>query len=65
MLAFALLLAAPAAAQALEQKLIAGDGVTNAQAGNAVAIEGDTAVLGAPGDAAGLGAVYDLPMVWR
>jgi hypothetical protein len=52
MLAFA----SPAAA--LEQKLTAADGAASDALGSSVAIDGDTIVLGAPGDGAGRGAVY-------
>ncbi|MDQ4081940.1 MAG: FG-GAP repeat protein, partial [Actinomycetota bacterium] len=54
-LALVLWSAAPAAA--LEQKLIAADGIAEARLGRSVAIEGDTAVVGAP-FANGKGAVY-------
>ena len=54
------LLAVPVAAQAqaLEQKLIASDGQPNDFLGSSVAVDGDTAVVGAPGDDAQKGAVY-------
>lgn len=42
----------------LEQKLVAGDGTTSDQFGFAVAIDGDTAVVGARADGGGRGAVY-------
>ena len=57
-IALAALLALPGSALALEQKLIAADGVPFAQAGNSVAVDGGTIVVGAPGDAAGVGAAY-------
>jgi hypothetical protein len=52
----ALVLASPAAA--LGQKLTAADGAASAALGISVAIDGDTLVLGAPGDAGSKGAVY-------
>ena len=55
-LALVLALAAPAAA--LEQKLIATDGAAGDQFGGSVAVDGDTAVVGAVGAEAGRGAVY-------
>jgi len=57
-LAAVVLLALPAGAQALEQTLLAGDGAVGDEFGFAVAIDGDTAVVGAPEAAGGLGAVY-------
>ncbi len=54
----ALGLALPAPAVALEQKLIAADGAGLDQFGSSVAIEGDTAVVGAPTPNAGSGVVY-------
>jgi Ca2+-binding RTX toxin-like protein len=57
-LALTALLALPGSALALEQKLIASDGAEFAQAGNSVAVDGNTLVVGAPGDAAGAGAAY-------
>lgn len=56
--AIVLTLSATVAAQALEQKLIAGDGAASDLLGFAVAVDGDTAVVGAPGDDSGRGAVY-------
>jgi uncharacterized protein (DUF2345 family) len=41
-----------------EQKVTASDGTTNSYFGSAVAIEGDTAVIGADGDASFKGAAY-------
>lgn len=52
----ALVLASPAAA--LEQKLTAADGAASAALGISVAVDADTLVLGAPGDAGQRGAVY-------
>lgn len=54
-LALFLVLAAPAAA--LEQKLTAADGAASDGFGGSVAIEGDTAVVGAPSEDADRGAV--------
>jgi hypothetical protein len=51
-----LALAAPAAA--LEQTLTAADGVAGDQFGQSVAVEGDTAVVGAPFADGARGAVY-------
>ncbi len=60
--ALALGLALPAPAAALEQKLTAADGATDDNLGVSVAIDGDTAVVGAPRDDVGAnteqGAVY-------
>jgi hypothetical protein len=53
-----LLLALPASAGALEQKLIASDGAANDGFGGSVAVDGDTAVAGAPHADGGRGAVY-------
>jgi FG-GAP repeat len=53
-----LLLALPAHAGALEQKLTALDGAQAGAFGTSVAVEGDTAVVGAPGADADRGAVY-------
>jgi Ca2+-binding RTX toxin-like protein len=55
-LALFLVLAAPATA--LEQRLVSADGLAGDQLGISVAVEGDTAVVGAPADDAGRGAVY-------
>ena len=55
-LMFALAVASPAAA--LDQKLTAADGAAGATLGLSVAVDGDTLVLGAPGDAGGRGSVY-------
>jgi hypothetical protein len=52
------LLVLPAPALALEQKLIAPDGAAGDLLGDAVAVDGDTAVVGAPGDDGARGAVY-------
>jgi hypothetical protein len=51
------LLALPGTAHALEQKLVASDGAPGESFGRSVAIDGDTAVVGAPFDD-GRGAVY-------
>ncbi len=51
-------LALPASAAALEQKLIAADGAAGDRLGASVAVEGDTAVVGAPEDEQNAGAVY-------
>ena len=51
-----LVLAAPAAG--LEQRLIASDGAANHLMGISSAVEGDTAVIGAPGADGSEGAVY-------
>jgi hypothetical protein len=45
-------------ASALSQTLLAGDGAPNDHFGTAVAVDGDTAVVGAPNDDANRGAVY-------
>ena len=45
-------------AEALEQKLIASDGQPNDFLGSSVAVDGDTAVVGASGDDGQKGAVY-------
>jgi hypothetical protein len=50
--------ATAAPAVALEQRLVAPDGAPGDELGNAVAVDGDTAVLGAREDDAGRGAVY-------
>ncbi len=50
--------AVPVTAEALEQKLVATDGVANDFLGSSVAVDGDTAVVGAPGDDGQKGAVY-------
>ena len=55
-LSLALALAAPASA--LEQRLVAPDGAGGDELGNAVAVDGDTAVLGVREDDSGRGAVY-------
>jgi FG-GAP repeat len=52
------LVALPPGAHALEQKLVAADGSGNDALAFSVAIDGDTAVLGAPGDDGSKGAVY-------
>jgi hypothetical protein len=52
------LLVLPAPALALEQKLVVPDGAANDELGTSVAIDGDTAVVGAPEDDGGRGAVY-------
>jgi FG-GAP repeat len=52
------LVALPPGAHALEQKLVAADGAADDQLAFSVAIDGDTAVLGAPGDDGSRGAVY-------
>lgn len=57
-IALLVLLALPGSALALEQKLLAGDGAENDRFGDAVAIDGDTAVVGAFNDEGGRGAVY-------
>ncbi len=54
----ALLGALPAPAAALEQKLIASDGAAGDLLGQSVAIDGDTAVVGAPDANGERGAVY-------
>ncbi len=62
------LLALPGTAFALEQKLLAGDGAQSDTLGSAVALEGDTAVVGASRDNDGRGAVYVFTRVgnlWR
>ena len=51
-------LALPAPASALEQKLTASDGAQFDGLGASVAIDGDTAVVGAPGANRNIGAVY-------
>ena len=56
--ALTLLLALPAPAAALEQKLTATDGARGDHLGGSVAIDGDTAILGAPQANATRGAVY-------
>lgn len=56
-LALTLSLAAASPAAALQQKLVAPDGATNAQFA-LPAIDGDALVVGAPGDSAGRGALY-------
>ena len=48
----------PPGAHALEHKLVAADGAMNDALAFSVAIDGDTAVLGAPGDDDSRGAVY-------
>ena len=53
-----LLLALPGPAAAVEQKLIAADGFGDERFGRSVAIEGDTAVIGAPSADGARGAVY-------
>jgi hypothetical protein len=57
-LALAALLALPGAALAVDQKLLAGDGAENDRLGDAIAVDGDTAVVGAFNDDGGKGAVY-------
>ena len=58
-LAAAVLLALPGTSLALEQQqLVAADGAAFDNAGSSVAIQGNTAVVGAPGDDDGQGAVY-------
>jgi hypothetical protein len=57
-LAAVLLLALPGAAHALEQRLVASDGADGDGFGRSVAIEGDTAVVGAPTGPDYRGAVY-------
>jgi hypothetical protein len=52
------LLVLPAPALALEQKLVAPDGAAGDRLGDAVAVAGDTAVVGALFDDGGRGAVY-------
>lgn len=52
----ALALASPAGA--IERKLRVADGVAGAELGGSIAIEGDTAVIGAPGDQGHKGAAY-------
>jgi hypothetical protein len=53
---FALALASPAAA--IEARLTAVDGAAGSTLGRSVAIDGDTLVLGAPGDDGGRGSIY-------
>ena len=48
----------PPGAHAVEHKLVAADGAMNDALAFSVAIDGDTAVLGAPGDDESRGAVY-------
>ena len=55
---FPLLLALAAPAAGLEQRLIAADGAANSLMGVTSAVEGDTAVIGAPGADGSEGAVY-------
>src|SRR5215208_580382 len=50
--------AAASPAAAFEQSLLAGDGAANDRLGHSVAIDGDTAAVGAPGEDSGRGAVY-------
>jgi hypothetical protein len=57
-LAAVLLLALPGGAHALEQRLVASDGADGDGFGRSVAIEGDTAVVGAPTGPDYRGAVY-------
>jgi hypothetical protein len=57
-LPLALLLALPSAAGAVERKLVATDGQAEDRAGWSVAVDGDTAVVGAPFAAESTGAVY-------
>jgi hypothetical protein len=52
------ILAVPASASALEQTLVASDGAQNDQFGAAVAVDGDTAVVGAIGADSNTGAAY-------
>lgn len=47
-----------ALAASLQQRLLASDGAPNDALGNSVAVAGDTAVVGAPGDDSGRGAAY-------
>ncbi len=56
--ALVVVLALPASAAALEQKLIAADGAAGDFLGLSVAVDGDTAVVGAPFENAGAGSVY-------
>jgi FG-GAP repeat len=53
-----LFLGSLASAASLEQRLSASDGVAGDNIGTAVAIDGDTAVVGAPGSTGSKGAVY-------
>src|SRR6187401_1592846 len=53
-----LLLALPAHAAALDQKLLASDGEENDHMGVSAAVDGDTAVIGAPQADGEMGAVY-------
>ena len=55
-LVFALALASPAAA--IEARLTAVDGGAGSTLGRSVASDGDTLVLGAPGDNGGRGSIY-------
>ena len=48
----------PSAASAFDQKLVSAAGIAGDRHGSAVAVDGDTAVVGAPNEAAGSGAVY-------
>ncbi len=60
-MAVGVLLVLPGAALALEQKLVASDGVASSAFGRSVDVDGDTAVVGAPsagGVGAKTGAVY-------
>lgn len=52
------ILVATAPAQALEQKLVGSGGGSLDETGTSVAIDGNLAVVGAPGNALGKGAVY-------
>src|SRR5918996_22284 len=52
------LLALPGAAHALEQTLVASDGAAGDLLGESVAVDGDAAVVGAPGGDGLRGAVY-------
>src|SRR5262245_39575945 len=51
-------LGATGAAQAFEQTLVASDGTVGDRFGRSVAIDGDTAVVGAPGRDGSRGAAY-------
>ena len=57
-LAVAALVVLPGAALALEQRLVASDGTAGDQLGRSVAVDGDTAVVGASNDDSAKGAVY-------
>jgi hypothetical protein len=56
--ALAMLLVTASPAAALEQKLTAADGAALDTLGTSVSIDGQTIVVGAPGDEAGRGSVY-------